>query len=338
MRYKSAIFAAIPLAATLLAATLLAATLTAGKKKNPDEITQTLELPKDPPAVAIGETRRLVFRVSPLSGKGLLTQQTRDALRALIKDNAGAPVIHIRAFVAGSGDIRRVPQIVSEVFGEKKLPLPSVSVVLAGGLPLDNAQVVIESTSVAKREVNPGGLSFITAEEATDPDPVTPMRPLLDRALGNLKATDALEVTCFVTAMNRPAELTAAISARFPGAAIDLVQSQRASYTAGASCEAVSRGTQVTASKLAFTGTRVAFGAEEKNAALAFQRLDRDLAEAGADTSAIVLTNIYPLTRPVAAMVRKLRPATAQMALVPFEGLASIDAGFAVDAVAVVNK
>jgi len=328
MRYKFAITGFV----------ILAATLTAGKKKNPDDITQTLELPKDPPAVAIGETRRLVFRVSPLSGKGLLTQQTRDALRALIKDNAGAPVVHIRAFVAGSGDIRRVPQIVSEVFGEKKLALPSVSVVLAGGLPLDNAQVVIESISMAKREVNPAGLSFITAEEATDPDPAAPMRPLLDRALAGLKAPDALQVTCFVTSMNRPAELTAAISARFPGAAIDLVQSQRAAYSAGASCEAVARGTQVAAPKLAFTGTRVAFGAEEKPAALAFQRLDRDLTEAGADVSAIVMTNVYPLTRPVAAMVRRLRPATAQMALIPFEGLASIDAGFAVDAVAVVPR
>ena len=104
------------------------------EKKNPDDTTQTLDLPKDPPMVAVGESRRLVFHVSPLSAKGLLSQQTRDALKAILKANGGAPVIHIRAFVAGSGDLRRVPQIVSEVFTEKKLPLPSVSVVQAGGL------------------------------------------------------------------------------------------------------------------------------------------------------------------------------------------------------------
>src|SRR5271165_1881964 len=98
---------------TIAGFVLLAASLSAGKKKNPDEITQTLELPKDPPAVAVGETRRLVFHVSALSGKGLLTQQTRDALKALVKENGGMPVVHLRAFVAGSGDIRRVPQIVS---------------------------------------------------------------------------------------------------------------------------------------------------------------------------------------------------------------------------------
>jgi len=219
---------------------LLAASLTAGKKKNPDEITQTLELPKDPPAVAVGETRRLVFHVSQLSGKGLLTQQTRDALRALIRENGGMPVVHLRAFVAGSGDIRRVPQIVSEVFGKQQLP--SVSVVLAGGLPLDNAQVVLESISLARRDVNPAGLSFVSAEEAADPDPSAPVRPLLDRALTQLAAhvpaSDALAVTCFVTSMNNAAALGSAISSRFPGAAIDLVQTQRAPYTSSAACEA----------------------------------------------------------------------------------------------------
>src|SRR5438874_391960 len=108
------------------AALWLAASLPA-KKKNPDEVTQTLATPKEPPMVAIGETRRLVFHVSPLSGKGLLSQQTRDALKAILRLNGNLPVVHIRAFVAGSGDVRRVPQIVSEVFTDKKMPLPSVS-------------------------------------------------------------------------------------------------------------------------------------------------------------------------------------------------------------------
>src|SRR5580693_4220434 len=139
MRYRRA--------ATLAMLSLVV--LFAAKKKNPDDITQTLDLPKDPPMVAVGESRRLIFQISPLSAKGLLSQQTREALKAILKANGGMPVIHIRAFVAGSGDLRRVPQIVSEVFREKKLPLPSVSVVQAGGLPLENAQVVIEAVSQA---------------------------------------------------------------------------------------------------------------------------------------------------------------------------------------------
>jgi enamine deaminase RidA (YjgF/YER057c/UK114 family) len=302
---------------------VLLAGLAESKKKNPDDITQTLALPQDPPAVAIGETRRLVFHVSPLSGKGLLTQQTRDALRGLLKENGGAPVVHIRAFVAGSGDVRRVPQIVSEVFTEKKLPLPSVSVILAGGLPLDNAQVVLESVSEARREVNPGGLTFTTGEPQTDGDPGAAMRPLLERALAGLDVRDPLLVTCFVSSLTDPA----AISARFRAAAVDLVQTQRAPYKASAQCEAVARGSQVTAPRLAFTGTRTGF-----------QRLDRDLSEAGSNASSIVMTNVYPLSQPIANTIRGLRPSAAPMTVVPFEGVASMDATFAVDAVAAVTR
>ena len=93
------------------------------KKKKPEETTQTLELPKDPPPSVLAETARLVFHVSPLSAKGLLSQQVRDALKALLKSSGGATIVNLRVFVAGSGDLRRPPQIVSEIFTEKKLPL-----------------------------------------------------------------------------------------------------------------------------------------------------------------------------------------------------------------------
>ena len=43
-----------------------------------------LPLPKDLPAVIAAETERLTFFTSPLSSKGLLTAQTREALRFLI--------------------------------------------------------------------------------------------------------------------------------------------------------------------------------------------------------------------------------------------------------------
>src|SRR5438067_11424619 len=113
----------------LLAALLaLAVTVYPFEKKKNEEITQTLELPKDPPATVTAETARLVFHVSPLSGKGLLSQQVRDALKALLKTANGATVVKLRAFVAGSGDLRRVPAIVSETFALKHLPLPRFSV------------------------------------------------------------------------------------------------------------------------------------------------------------------------------------------------------------------
>src|ERR1044071_9021225 len=104
----------------LLAALLaLAVTVYPFEKKKKVEITHTLEVPKDPPATATAETSRLVFHVSPLSAKGLLSQQTRDALKALIKMTGGESIVKMRAFVAGSGDLRRVQAIVSEVFTEK---------------------------------------------------------------------------------------------------------------------------------------------------------------------------------------------------------------------------
>jgi len=309
----------------IIVALLTLVVVCGAKKKNADDTTQTLELPRDPPMVAIGETRRLVFNVSPLSSKGLLSQQTRDALKAILKMNGGVPVIHIRAFVSGSGDLRRVPQIVSEMFAEKKLPLPSVSVVQAGALPLENAQVVIEAVSQAKKEVNPDGLLFVEAQ------PATSMESSLDRLSARLGGTVALRVSCFESAIGSPA----AITARFPSAAVDLVQTQRTSAQSEASCEAVGRGKSIAAPKLAFTGTRVAIGADEKAAKLVFGRLDRDLSEAGSEPADIVSTNIYPLSPRIGELVRKVRSTPGTVTVIPFEGVASVDGSFAIDAVAV---
>lgn len=295
------------------------------KKKNADDTTQTLDLPKDPPMVAVGETRRLVFHVSPLSAKGLLSQQTRDALKAILKMNGGVPVIHIRAFVSGSGDLRRVPQIVSEVFTEKKLPLPSVSVVQAGALPLENAQVVLEAVSQAKRDVNPDGLEFIEAQSAAS------IESSLDLLAARLGGAVALRVSCFVGTISAPA----AITARFPSAAVDLVQTQRTPTPSEASCEAVGRGKSITSAKLAFTGTRVALGSDEKAAKLVFGRLNRDLSEAGSAPADIVSTNIYPLSARVGELVRKARSTSGAVTVIPFEGVASVDGSFAIDAIAV---
>lgn len=305
-------------------AVLCLAVAFAAKKKSPDDTTQTLELPRDPPMVAIGVTSRLIFHVSPLSPKGLLTQQTRDGLKAILKANGGTPVIHIRAFVAGSGDLRRVPQIVSEVFTEKKMALPSVSVVQAGSLPLENAQVVLETVSEGKKEVNPDGLLFVEAQSADTLD------MSLDKLASRLGAAVPLKITCFVGEIGSPA----AITARFPAAAVDLVQTQRTPARPGAGCEAVGRGGNVRAMRLAFTGTRVAFGADEKAAKLAFQRIDRDLNDAGIQPAAIIATNIYPLTVRMGELARNVRATTAAVTVIPFEGIASIDGSFAVDAVA----
>lgn len=292
----------------IAALSLLAMTIVcAAKKKNPDDVTQTLDLPKDPPMVAVGETSRLVFHVSPLSNKGLLSQQTRDALKVILKTNGGARVVHIRAFVAGSGDLRRVPQIVSEVLTEKKMDLPSVSVVQVGALPMEGAQVELEAVSETKRPVNPDGLSF---PEAASPESVA----------------SPLSVTCYVSDIGEATK----IAGRFPNAVV--VQTQRAPSPGAPECEAIARGGNARAAKLAFTGTQVAFGTDDKAARLAFQRLERELGP-----SSVLMSHIYALSPAIGAMARKLSGWSSPAMIVPAEGVASIDGSFAVDAIAASN-
>jgi hypothetical protein len=312
------------------------------KKKNPDESTQSLDLPKEPPMVSVGQTGRLTFHVSPLTSRGLLSQQTREALKATLKENSGAQVVHIRAFVAGSGDARRVSQIVSEVFSDKRLAIPSLSVVQVGGLPLENAQVELEVISSSKREVNPQGLMFIPGQTMTSPDGASATAPLLQKSLdavtARLNGATPVAATCFVSQMANPTALLGVISSRFPGAAVSLVQSQRAPWQALASCEAVGRGGAGKLEKLAFSGTQISFGYEEKDAVRAFERLKHDLAEAAGPSAVIVAANVYALSPPAADIARKLCPATEALTVLPFDGVAAMDAGFAVDAVAAVSK
>jgi len=319
----------------------VAVTISAKKKKNQEEVTQSLDLPKEPPMVSIGETSRLTFHVSPLSARGLLSQQTRDALKAVLKENSGGQVVHIRAFVAGSGDARRVPQIVSDVFTDRKQALPSVSVVQVGGLPLENAQLALEVVSRSKREVNPDGLVFIPGQTMTAPGGGSATAPLLEKSLdavtAKLRGAAPLAATCFVSQIGNPTGLLGAISSRFPGAAVSLVQSQRAPWQALASCEAVGRG-GAKIEKLAFSGTQISFGYGEKDAARAFERLKHDLAEAAGPSTELVAANVYALSAPVADIARKLCPAAGALTILPFDGVAAMDAGFAVDAIAAVSK
>ena len=112
--------------------------------------------------------RACPLQLSPLSNKGLLSQQVRDALKALLRDNHGAQIVKLRAFVAGSGDLRRVQTIMVEEFTERKLTLPALSTIQVGALPLTGAQVVIEATQVERREVNPGGLVFLAGFATKD--------------------------------------------------------------------------------------------------------------------------------------------------------------------------
>ena len=348
------------------------------KKKSDEELTQVLQLPKDPPSAVIAETARIGYHVSPLTAKGLLSQQVREALKALQHSAGSAAIVKLRAFVAGSGDMRRVQAIVSETFTDRHQPLPALSVVQVGGLPMEGAQVVLEATSVGKKDVNPNGLVFIAGQQASDPNPIAPVYPLAQKALAGLEAAvkgagsqagDVLRGSCFLSSLDDFTKIRGLVESQYPAAAWTFVQVQRAPENAVAECEAVARSrvkidkpveflnpngfakspnysqiALVNAPRLAITGTQVAFGSQDADVRLAFGRLEKELAGVGASVKNVAWSSIYPLSRAMAERVRKIRfeyydaarPPAATM--LPFEGLPSLDASFAVDAIAAASQ
>jgi enamine deaminase RidA (YjgF/YER057c/UK114 family) len=345
------------------------------KAKKKEEQTQVLQLPTELPAVTTGNPRRLTFHVTPLTGKGLLTHQVREALKALSRELGSETVLKIRAFVAGSGDVRRVRDLVSEEFSERKRPLPALSLVRAGGLPMEGAQVVLEAIGEAHKDVNPHGLAFFSAQAAASDSPLDAAAPLVRKALAQLglavKAAGAtpqsvLRVTCFVSSLADVAATRSLVDNEYPHAALNYVQTQRSPGSALAACEAVARLATDPAAPLQFlnpdglpresgqasialvntpevvlTGTQVSFGYQPRDTRLAFDRLQKELTQAGISPGKVAFADYYPLSLDIAGQVRQVRAEVFDAARPPagtlllFEGLPSMDAGFAVDAVAV---
>ena len=73
------------------------------KDKKAELPNQVLEQLPQLPLVLPTDGIRLSFLAAPLTNNGLLSQQTRDALKWMLAQSRGAQFIRIRAFVAGSG-------------------------------------------------------------------------------------------------------------------------------------------------------------------------------------------------------------------------------------------
>jgi len=340
------------LAAVLLSLTLIASVSAQKKKNKKDEepLTQVLPPFPDPPDAVTAETARLSFQVSPLSNKGLLSQQVRDALKALLRDNHGAQIVKLRAFVAGSGDLRRVQTIMVEEFTDRKLALPALSTIQVGALPMTGAQVVIEATSVERRAVNPGGLVFYPGYPVKDA--AAGVAYLRDRAIN----VEMLRATCYLGSLDDAQSTGTAAAAAFPGAVVDILQTQRQSLEPFVACEGVARMPdpkgflkgignlhgRVFAPKIVMTGTKLVFREEDSDIRLAFQRLGKAMEPLGASFQDVFWTGIYPLTNPVATKIVALRkdfvgPQDAgNLAQVLFEGLPSTDATAAIELMAAV--
>jgi enamine deaminase RidA (YjgF/YER057c/UK114 family) len=89
-----------------------------------------------------------------------------------------------------------------------------------------------------------------------------------------------------------------------------------------------------------FSGTQLAFRAQDSDVRLAFDRLNTQLEQAGTSTKNVFWSGIYTLSGIVTEKVRNIRfdyydkerpPASTLML---FEGLPSLDSSFAVEVIA----
>ena len=329
------------------------------EEKKKDEVTQVLPPMKEPPSVITADASRLSWATSPLSGKGLLSQQTRDALRSVLSSARGGAIVKIRAFVAGTGDVRRVQEIVSEVFTDRRAALPVLSVVQVGALPLESSQVVLEATVAERKAVNPHGLAFISGQRSSLADPVGPLHAAVNGA--SLDGTDVRRVTCYLSSLDGIAGIRQKVAEAFPQAELNFVQLLRGGVDQFAVCEAVaalkrapltsptffstepanfSQTVFVGPGRLALTSAQLAFHDSEADLRLAFERLGKALESAGASHKQIVFAHLYPLTRSVGERANKMRyefhgaEATPAGTSLIFEGLPSLDATFALDVIA----
>src|ERR1035438_5230712 len=103
--------------------------------------------------------------------------------------------------------------------------------------PLEAAQVVMEATAVAKKDVNEYGLVYISGQGASSDGPLDPVLPLAPQSLAHLATAvkaagsepgDVARVTCFLSSLDRYAEVRRLVESSYSGAALNLVQVQRA--------------------------------------------------------------------------------------------------------------
>lgn len=326
--------------ALLLCTPFLAAAIAVGQstaprvkppKKEKEPETQALPLPPEPPTAVIAETGKLAFHVSPLSGKGLLSQQVHDALKALDRADGGATFVKLRAFVAGTGDMRRVATIVAEEFSAKKMPLPAVTTVQVGALPMEGAQVVIESISSDKKTLNPNGVAFLSGQ-----------RPAELAAAAKMQDAVMVQITCFMGDLTQVENARAEVTAAFPGAASNFVQATRLAVEPGISCEGVGRLQKPGGSpaKLVFTSAQMAFGDQDQALRLAYGRLGRALESMKTSYAGALTMRVYSPGQPMAdravALASEFLGPSARLGESTriVEGLPSLDATVAIELVA----
>jgi enamine deaminase RidA (YjgF/YER057c/UK114 family) len=325
----------------------------AQKRKNTDEPkSQVVPLPPEPPMALVVDTDSLDFHISPLLKTGGLSSQIKQSLNDLLRNTHGETIVKLRAFVAGAGDARRVQALVADLFTERHLPLPVLSIIQVGALGEEAAQVVIEAVVSTHRSVNPNGLAFFFDQKGRS----------LTKALEQFRASaeaikvpaeNVLTCTCFASRIEDHAEALKQVKALFPKADSNLVQAVRDPMSNAARCEGVAQlatvpkdpvvleefahATMVHSPQLIFTGLQLSFGNYLDDGEQAFKRLQR-AAAALQPIETPVQVDGFALDSSAAAALRKtisLAPGTFSIHGV--EGLPGVDASAGIEAVLAPN-
>jgi enamine deaminase RidA (YjgF/YER057c/UK114 family) len=335
----------------LLSAVLVfSGSLLAGQKRRADEEPkpQVSPLPPEPPMALAADTDGLDFHISPLTKTGGLSAQIRQSLNNLLRDTHGETIVKLRAFVAGTGDGRRVQAVVAELFTEHKLPLPVLSILEVGALGAPGEQIVIEAVVSTHKSVNPNGLGFFFGQTG----------PSLQKALQRVKNSadtagvpgdHMLAVTCFTSQIQDFTAASNELRAVFPKTALNIVQAVRDPLNGSSLCEAVGQlvappgesvehlaaanATLVNSPQLIFTGLQLSFGSYLDDAHQAFDRLQKAARSLSAEETPVEVDG-FSLDRYAASALRRTNSlAPGVFTVQTIEGFSAIDATGGLEAV-----
>ena len=318
------------------------------RKNNEDPKSQVLPLPPELPMALAAETETLDFHISKLLRSGGLAAQIRQSLDDLIRDTHGETIVKLRAFVAGAGDARRVQAEATDLFTERKLPLPVLSVIQVGALGDEAAKVVIEAVVSTHKSVNPDGLAFVAGQTGAS------LKEAVEKLAASVKAAGVapeslLTTTCFTSALENYEATRNELLTVFPHTSVNVVQALRDPSNDASMCEAIgqlsqkpaqdvvflsaNRAVQVRARRLIFTGMQLTFGSFLDDAQQSFQRLQH-AAKAFGPADVAVEVNAFSLNVYAGSALRKMTsfpPNTFTLQRV--EGLPAIDASAGIEAI-----
>jgi enamine deaminase RidA (YjgF/YER057c/UK114 family) len=339
--------------ATVLIA--LSSAIASGHKKKPvqEPKPQVLPLPKEPPRALAADVERITFRVMPLLYTGHLSAQIKDSLSSLLRETHGDTIVKLRAFVAGAGDSRRVQGFVSDMFSEKKVPLPVLTIVQVGALGNDASAVAFEAVVEGKKTSNPNGLAFFIGRDGSTLEEAASKLDSRVKKSG-MAASDVVRVTCFADQMTQYPAMHRLLTEAFPAAQVSVVQTLRDPLDSRAVCEAVARlsvpnspqmpnqhadpGTSVVSSgPVVFTGLQLSFGTYLDDADSALSRLTRDAEAVHGDVRSALSLNAFSLDPAAASAIVKTLPKYEMprqtLTVQTVEGLPALDAALGIEAV-----